>query len=201
MRTQLPSILTALSVVSYARTAFGACYFDTGDLVTEPDYLKCVDTPTCCALNRTSSRSKDECLPNGLCENTALSNNNVETVTYWRDWCSNEDWSNGKCLSICIPTDTNQRFKTQQVTPCTGKSDSSKWCCGDTTACCTDDDKSGAVVLAATFGQSISSSTSSPTSTPTTASSSHPASTTAASSTSPSSTPPPASKVVAGRRV
>lgn len=84
------------------------CYYSNGSLTPTVKYLKCTNTPTCCALNRTNppggdlidGPTIDDCLPNGMCQNR-ITKDGTKQQRYWRSPCANSDWTNGNCLNIC----------------------------------------------------------------------------------------------------
>ncbi|KZM18430.1 uncharacterized protein EKO05_0001324 [Ascochyta rabiei] len=140
------------------------CYFANGTATPKtPDYLQyqaCSGSAICCGLNRSNPSNgdpakgftKDECLPNGLCQNR-VTENGVGKVSYWVDFCTNSDVSGGGCLDVCH--ETKNAFGNTALTPCDGTATSDRWCCGGKTDCCTSN--VGVVQLAQVLGGSLSS--------------------------------------------
>lgn len=67
------------------------------------------------------------------------------------NYCTSPNFTSSSCLSIC--EQTRGTGGGTRVTPCNGKADSERWCCGDTSACCTSN--VGVVKLAQIFGQVV----------------------------------------------
>ncbi|KAF2273604.1 uncharacterized protein EI97DRAFT_155028 [Westerdykella ornata] len=136
------------------------CYFPNGTAFNNPDHRKCPNSAVCCALGRSNppggdvsnGPANDECLPNGLCENNVMQDGQP-IRTWWRDFCSDRNWNQSTCLSICMTGSFVDVYGNIRVTPCDGTRTSEKWCCGETTDCC---DKPYALVLAQTLGASPS---------------------------------------------
>ncbi|KAH4253010.1 hypothetical protein HBI04_193450 [Parastagonospora nodorum] len=95
----------------------------------------------CCATNRANPAggdrskgdTKDECLPNGLCQNRSVEAGGL-TISFFANFCTDANFTSGNCLDICEQT-RSARGNTQ-MTPCNNKADGDKWCCGTTRACC-----------------------------------------------------------------
>jgi hypothetical protein len=91
----LHSLLPLLLVLPAAR-AQAQCYFPSGNK-TYSGYTPCSADPSdplstiCC-----NSEIGDACLPNGLCAVSGW------PVAYWRKFCTEKDWTTGKCLDACI---------------------------------------------------------------------------------------------------
>ncbi|KAJ4983949.1 hypothetical protein SVAN01_10570 [Stagonosporopsis vannaccii] len=188
--------------------AQGQCRFGNGTLLPDvPEwniYQPCPSAdgpPTiCCATNRDNppwgnislGYTRDECLPNGLCQNRITTNEGQPVTTWFVDYCTEygQADSAAKCLNIC-PTASLEL--TAKITPCDGTATSSRWCCGDTRGCC--NSNTGVVLLEQVLGQvsssviSFSSSATSPAaSTPSSSQSSTSAASSAAASSSPTDT-------------
>jgi hypothetical protein len=67
----------------------------------------------------------------------------LQFITY----CT-EDYTGGKCMNVC-PQDS-------KITPCTGKGDSDRWCCGGSDSCCKSN--IGVITLDQVLGHGVSSS-------------------------------------------
>lgn len=147
----------------------------------------------CCATNRKNppgsdigdnfNWTADECLMNGICRNRRV-DKGTKITEYWLNYCTDKDYSSGKCLDICRA----QRGEggATRMTPCdsTNPANSTRWCCGDSTSCCTN--AIGYVELPKSFvGHAISSTTTSTGTSSTTSSAS------SSSSSAPSQTPAP----------
>ncbi|KAH6633046.1 hypothetical protein C7974DRAFT_163792 [Boeremia exigua] len=150
--------------------AQGKCRFGNGTLLPDvPEwniYQPCAasDGPTtiCCATNRDNEPwgnvslgfTRDECLPNGVCQNRLTTNEGQPVTTWFIDYCTENGQSDsaGKCLNVC-PTASLEL--TAKITPCDGTATSSRWCCGDTRGCC--NSNSGVVLLEQVLGQVSSS--------------------------------------------
>ncbi|KAH7070781.1 hypothetical protein BKA63DRAFT_84333 [Paraphoma chrysanthemicola] len=161
------------------------CYFSNGTTLPETpgynEYIPCSSGPTtiCCGLNRadppggnrTKGFTKDECLPNGLCRNRWVDNKNIETVSYvpslstddpllirnpryWNNFCTEKDVTSSKCLNLCPSSRLD--FGHARLTPCNGRADSERWCCGTSIDCCA---SNGVISLAQVLGGALSSST------------------------------------------
>ncbi|OSS50962.1 hypothetical protein B5807_04620 [Epicoccum nigrum] len=152
--------------------AQGSCRFGNGTLLPDTSewniYQPCPgdDGPgtICCALNRSQppwgnfslGATRDDCLPNGLCQNRITTNEGARVTTFFIDYCTEngQDGSEGKCINVC-PFASQEL--TAKITPCDGTANSTEWCCGADTACCKS--RSGVVKLDQVLGQ-VSSSTS-----------------------------------------
>lgn len=63
----------------------------------------------CCATNRSNPPggsiddgfTADICLPSGLCQNILTDSDGSTVYSYWRDYCTDSEWREGKCLSVC----------------------------------------------------------------------------------------------------
>lgn len=91
------------------------CYLPDGTGATNPQWRECSNDPQdplsniCCALNRknpagglrSEGDTADTCMPNGLCQNEAVSDAGVRTTTYRRAYCTSQEWESGKCLTTC----------------------------------------------------------------------------------------------------
>ncbi|KAH7413984.1 hypothetical protein DE146DRAFT_762503 [Phaeosphaeria sp. MPI-PUGE-AT-0046c] len=140
----------ALSLFVLVPVALGqVCYLPNGSPLPSigtffPAFAPCTSggpSTVCCATNRTgepggdvkNGEVKDECLPNGLCQNRRV-RNGVEGSAFFANFCTDPSYPSSKCLDICASsrgTGGNAR-----VTPCTGKADSETWCCGESKDCC-----------------------------------------------------------------
>lgn len=130
----------------------------------------------CCALNRTipsggdtaNGDARDECMPNGLCLSKYLSEGYTRQ-SYWRNYCTEKDWSSGKCLNVCAENKLGgTAVRNAPLVPCDGTANSTRWCCGESCSC---DDETNVVSLPAIFGQPlVTNSVSLPTSSSTTSS-------------------------------
>ncbi|KAH7085887.1 hypothetical protein BKA63DRAFT_28431 [Paraphoma chrysanthemicola] len=144
--------------------AQGKCYNIDGKLLpNDPVFYNMFQPCTsggpstiCCATNRSNQPggdaangdTQDECLSNGLCQNR-VTKNGVESTKYFLNFCTNSNLSSSDCLNVCEQTRGNQG--NTEMTPCTGKADSERWCCGGgNTACCSTG--VGLVTLAKNFG-------------------------------------------------
>ncbi|KAH7082486.1 hypothetical protein FB567DRAFT_630835 [Paraphoma chrysanthemicola] len=165
MRSLLLGILIHTGIIF----AQSLCFFSNGTTLPETpgynEYIPCASGPTtiCCGLNRadppggnrTKGFTKDECLPNGLCRNRWVDNKNIETVSYWNNFCTEKDVTSSKCLNLC-PT-SRLDFGHAPLTPCNGRADSERWCCGTSIDCCASN--VGVISLAQVLGGALSSST------------------------------------------
>lgn len=74
------------------------CYYPNGNSVTNDQTVPCNNingaVSMCCVQS-------DKCLSNGLCKVAATSGVADSKPLYWRDTCSNSDWTNPGCLDIC----------------------------------------------------------------------------------------------------
>lgn len=96
--TYLVAGMLWLSVAQLPHLAVCTCYMPNGTQIpTEKDHIgkqweACPNSPTCCVLNRSNPAggdlamglTKDECLPNGLCENDSVKNSTHRRI-YWRN--------------------------------------------------------------------------------------------------------------------
>ncbi|KAF2247734.1 hypothetical protein BU26DRAFT_506919 [Trematosphaeria pertusa] len=190
-RSRLHLFLILPALFTLARSQ---CYNANGTVATDPDYAPCSNSTSdplhtiCCSLNRdnppggdpsVAGFTRDECLANGICQNK-WSQNGGHTTSYFREKCTEKDWSTGLCLDVC--TDSVDDAGNSYMTPCDGTPTSEKWCCGMTDSCCDTD----AVLLPRTFGAALSSTS---TSASVATSSSSSATTLASSASSPTSEP------------
>ncbi|KAF1954979.1 hypothetical protein CC80DRAFT_594624 [Byssothecium circinans] len=192
-RVQGSSLLFILTYLA-SITAAEDCYFANGTVVPPRFHvLPCDNAPVktiCCALDRENppggllingNNTRDECLPNGICQNRAVRDGEKITA-YWLNFCTDKDITSGKCLDVC--RETRNDGGGSPMTPCDGTNTSTRWCCGTSTTCCTNN--FGVVELPQSFiGRAISS-TSSTAPSPTSANSISPG------VTSPSQTAPSA---------
>ncbi|KAF1846992.1 uncharacterized protein K460DRAFT_413805 [Cucurbitaria berberidis CBS 394.84] len=138
------------------------CYFANGTVLPDEEfynsYQPCTSggPPTiCCAFDRPNPAggirdTVDECLPNGLCQNRA-----GDATTWWANFCTSSGIEFGKCITAC--RSTKDKYGHTQLTPCTGKADSDRWCCGaNNPTCCADESR--VVRLAQVLGGALSSS-------------------------------------------
>ncbi|KAF1952553.1 hypothetical protein CC80DRAFT_495333 [Byssothecium circinans] len=124
----------------------------------------------CCALDRTIPAggngslglTNDECLPNGVCMNRAVVGGRTDR-TYWRNACTDKEWTPGKCFDICSDGDNANWFT--EITPCEGDGTSKTWCCGKSTACCKEGSSLKKYTIDAVFGRGSASTVSSSTAT------------------------------------
>lgn len=91
------------------RRAISTCYMVDGNQSTT-DHLPCSDGASiCCALGRDdlpgssshAGATRDECLPNRLCQNRYLLSGQA-VVSFWRGDCTDEGWDETRCLNICM---------------------------------------------------------------------------------------------------
>lgn len=78
--------------------------------------------------------TKDECLPNGLCQNRGFSTADGNITKYYRQTCTSENRNTGACLNVCSTRGMDDIAA--QIIPCDGTSSSEKWCCGSDPNCC-----------------------------------------------------------------
>ncbi|KAF2828324.1 hypothetical protein CC86DRAFT_454161 [Ophiobolus disseminans] len=167
----MQSLILLVSTVYIAKTSYAQCYFANGTaLPNSPDYSAyepCASGPTttCCGTNRalppgavrdgSAGFTRDECMPNGLCQNRYIDpkNNQTEKISYWADFCTDKNVASKNCLNVC---GSRYPFGNVRLTPCNGQADSDKWCCGEKTDCCS---TSSVVMLAQVLGGTLSSST------------------------------------------
>ncbi|UPX14559.1 uncharacterized protein EKO05_0005037 [Ascochyta rabiei] len=153
----LSSILFSVLIA----TVLADCRHPNGLLQTDPYHAPCSDVlknplnTMCCAIDRpnpnggysTNGYNADVCLPNGLCQQSwKTSEDSKVTVEYYREECTVKDWTNGKCLSVCL---SNSVSSNVFMTPCDDTANSTKWCCGKNRDCCSGD--VGVVTLEQTF--------------------------------------------------
>ncbi|CAO2650245.1 Nn.00g015370.m01.CDS01 [Neocucurbitaria sp. VM-36] len=163
-------LLLSVPVIFLAQTISaqsGTCYFANGTaLPNDPgynEYQPCTSGPStiCCGINRANPAggngsngfTVDECLPNGLCQNR-VTTDGVQKTSFWVDFCADSDVTSSNCLNVC--DQVRGAFGNTPLTPCTGRADSDRWCCGDSNACCTSN--VGVVRLAQVLGGALSSS-------------------------------------------
>ncbi|OAL42961.1 hypothetical protein IQ07DRAFT_593480 [Pyrenochaeta sp. DS3sAY3a] len=162
------SMIVGLSILVFAGEALAQtrCYFANGTVLPNVpeynEYQPCSGIGSiCCGTNRdnpaggnsSNGFTADECLPNGLCQNR-ITADGVEKISWWVDFCSDSNINSGNCLNIC--DQVRNSFGNTPLTPCNGRADSERWCCGDSNACCTSN--VGVVRLAQVFGGVLSSS-------------------------------------------
>ncbi|KAF2637548.1 hypothetical protein P280DRAFT_108663 [Massarina eburnea CBS 473.64] len=155
-----------------------SCYYRNGTVVPSPYLMLPCSSPNptiCCGLGRAKppgsefpnnptpeDHVRDECLPNGLCQNRHVMNG-IPMVAYWLLYCTDANITSGNCLDVC--KETRDIDGGSPMTPCDGTSSSELWCCGLSNKCCRN---SFAVVkLPKTFGRSVPLITSSKSSTST----------------------------------
>ncbi|KAF2852485.1 hypothetical protein T440DRAFT_506405 [Plenodomus tracheiphilus IPT5] len=166
MRLGFSLAAALLAGTSYAQSA--TCHFANGTALPDSpvynEFEPCTAGPTtiCCASNRalppgavrdgTAGGTRDECKPNGLCQNRYIkpNGNGSETISFWVDFCTDSNVISKDCLSVCRPRSS---FGNVQVTPCNGRADSETWCCGGTTACC---GTTSVVMIAQVLGGTLS---------------------------------------------
>ena len=224
----LATVIAAASLISIALAQVSGqatCYFANGTAIPKtPDYLQyqaCSGSSICCGLNRSNPSNgdpangftKDECLPNGLCQNR-VTENGIGEVSYvrsrfseylhhtnslqWVDFCTDSNVSGGNCLDVCH--ETKNAFGNTALVPCDGTATSDRWCCGGTNACCTSN--VGVVLLAQVLGGTIVNSSTATSSATTLSSAASSNAATTRSSTSPvsagASTTPTSTDAAAG---
>ncbi|CAI6340871.1 unnamed protein product [Periconia digitata] len=190
MKTQTPLYLLVFLLSTAATAQY--CYYANGVVAdVTSDYLPCPYRPVntiCCSMDRklapgsetpNPSLVQDVCLDNGLCMNNHTVDGQAQ-VAYYVNGCTNEDPKAPECFSLC-ERKSEDASSSLRVTPCSGTSDSEKWCCGNSDKCCSD---GTAITVPAVFGQNLngnnnktsepSSSSSSSSSAPPTASSNPP---------------------------
>ncbi|KAF1840644.1 uncharacterized protein K460DRAFT_359226 [Cucurbitaria berberidis CBS 394.84] len=160
----------SLALVLLARTTLaqsGLCFWPNGTVLPDErnynEYQPCTSGPSrvCCGTNRPNPAggdpgkgfTADECLPNGLCQNR-VTTNGVGKTSWWIDFCADSDPNSSNCLHVC--DQSRNSFGNTPLTPCTGRADSDRWCCGGDNACCTSN--VGVVKLAQVLGGALSSS-------------------------------------------
>jgi hypothetical protein len=188
-----------ISLLSFTTTIFAHdCFFANGtslpDASPYDQTAPCKEdglTTICCALNRSNKPGgnlrdgypADECLPNGLCQNRLVENGEMKTQ-YWLNFCTDSDYTSGKCLDLC--REYREPGGSAQITPCDGSNTSERWCCGSKTTCCTNN--IDVIELPAVFNGRAVTLSNKPASTRTTSTgTSTPAAVTTSSNTSPSS--------------
>lgn len=74
------------------------CYYPNGNSSIHDKSVPCStlngEVSMCCD-------ETDKCLTNGLCKYSGSSGVANSEVLYWRDTCSNSDWTNPRCLNRC----------------------------------------------------------------------------------------------------
>ena len=102
--------LAILWIVSIIPVVLSQCYSPDGRLDPSPDFLPCPGSTICCAINRKNfpggnvtrdGYTRDECLPNGLCQNRGKVDSGKEETSFWRNTCADKDWKSGNCLNVC----------------------------------------------------------------------------------------------------
>lgn len=211
---RLPTLLALSTSLPFTVLAFGdaPCYYANGTQITLQYVRQCSDgvQSTCCMLNRDNAPGmetngfnwvRDECLPNGLCQNRRVDNGRKIT-TFWAEYCTDSNITSGNCLDVC--RHTRDKAGGSLMTACDAPQDAdgfpnallddretTRWCCGGSDACCTNN--IDVVELPRNFtGRAVPPSTSSglPTSTPSTSSGSNvPRTGTQTSTLAPESTP------------
>ncbi|KAH7119767.1 hypothetical protein B0J11DRAFT_582273 [Dendryphion nanum] len=144
------SLLVLLTLISPIRAL---CYAPDGLVDPENKWVNPCSTNSssplskiCCQTgwdnppggDRAFAPTRDECLPNGLCQNRFYSTKKGEeksnSTEYYRNRCTEKDWKTGACLDVC--TSGTGATSVYQMMPCDGTSASETWCCGNTTDCC-----------------------------------------------------------------
>lgn len=127
-RSRLHLFLILPALFTLARSQ---CYNANGTVATDPDYAPCSNSTSdplhtiCCSLNRdnppggdpsVAGFTRDECLANGICQNK-WSQNGGHTTSYFREKCTEKDWSTGLCLDVCTDSvcSTTCLLPTRQV--------------------------------------------------------------------------------------
>lgn len=115
----MPSIIVPCSVLlALCRLVISACYLPNGTAPNDPGIQQCsFDSTnplynTCCHTKwenapgndiKNGGPTKDECLPNGLCQNRGFSTKPGEEAPPWthfyRVYCADQNWES--CLSVC----------------------------------------------------------------------------------------------------
>ncbi|KAF3000243.1 hypothetical protein E8E13_007679 [Curvularia kusanoi] len=126
-------VSTAIAAACFFKLALAqvsgqpTCYFANGTaLPKNPTYLEyqaCPGSSICCGLNRSNPANgdpangftRDECLPNGLCQNRETVNG-VGKTSYWVDFCTNSDVTAPGCLDVC--QQTKNVVGNTPMTPC-----------------------------------------------------------------------------------
>ncbi|KAJ8101651.1 hypothetical protein POJ06DRAFT_68752 [Lipomyces tetrasporus] len=184
------AFVVLLGFLGHVQLAAAVCYYPNGLSESDPAYQPCNQIQSsvsmCCATSRTNPPSgpfangltADTCLPNGMCQNivqwTSPGGQVTYNYSYFRDQCTDAQWSSNKCLNVCRTGQSDG--STAAMTPCDNTANSTQWCCGrNNTACCNTPD---AITLAQVLGlssstsSSISAATATSTSSPTTSSTS-----------------------------
>jgi hypothetical protein len=116
-------VVNALALLVALPPALATCYYPNGTSVSEwsPTFSAqpCsndTNSPlahVCCSVNRPNPSggsfedgfTADKCLPNGLCQNVGKDEEGTMLYSYWRDFCTDAEWSAGKCLkNVCTGT-------------------------------------------------------------------------------------------------
>ncbi|KAF1949574.1 hypothetical protein CC80DRAFT_598750 [Byssothecium circinans] len=123
------------------------CFHPNATQNTDTTHAPCSNSSSdplrfvCCAIARPNpfggdfarGLTADRCLPNGLCQNSALVKG-TNITTYFQEECTERYWNNANCPSFCINgSDGNNNRK---MTPCDGTPSSERWCCGPSDDCC-----------------------------------------------------------------
>jgi hypothetical protein len=111
------SASSLISLLAVTHLASSTCFLPNGTESTSPGAQPCSLDPsnplssTCCNTKWENvpggdlkfGQPKDECLPNGLCQNRGMSTIQGKEAAPWthfyRVYCTNKDWSG--CLSVC----------------------------------------------------------------------------------------------------
>lgn len=186
---RLPGLLPALSLTlaSLFPIASCMCYVSNGSAVlnwgSNSAYQPCSRDSSnplstiCCAINRSNPPggniangfTQDICLPSGLCQNILVDANGDTVYTYWRDYCTVNDYTSSKCLDVCTGNGEASADGTAEVTPCGTNDTVTKWCCDhNNTACCFEDSAQNIPVSLGVSSTSSSSTTTSASATTTT---------------------------------
>lgn len=113
MRRTSHSVLFAIiAQIIFPSTSAQTCYYPNSTIFNDTtDFLPCPQPgleTICCGLNRTNpsggkksdGMTTNVCLPNGLCQSRSIDDQYTKE-TYWRTYCTEEDWEIGKCLNVC----------------------------------------------------------------------------------------------------
>ena len=106
------SFLVSLFVAHHVQAQ---CYLPNGTITTDLYHNRCSNDTSnplntiCCAVDRAplpgtyaeNEYARDECLDSGICRNRFEDANGRRGVTYWREECTEKDWTSGKCLNVC----------------------------------------------------------------------------------------------------
>jgi hypothetical protein len=97
--------------------------------------------------HRTMERSRSRT----LCSRLQCAEVLTSSLRFWVDFCTDQNVASKNCINVCP-----QRYPSGNVrlTPCNGKADSERWCCGEKTDCCS---TSEVVLLAQVLGGKLSS--------------------------------------------